>query len=60
MVRRQFSKLRSRKYQRFTSLTGKQPLLLGEVLPTANKSYQRTMPGLLPVLPAEAGLLCMK
>lgn len=30
-VRRQFSKLRSRKYQRFTNLTGKEPSLLGEV-----------------------------
>lgn len=65
MVRRQFSKLRSGKYQRLTNLIGKEPLLLDEsaqwffqlALPTANKSYQ-VSPGLLPVLPAEASLLC--
>lgn len=67
MVRRQFSKMRSKKYQRLTNLIGKEPLLLGEstqwffqlALPTANTSYQVSL-GLIPVLPAEAGLLCMK
>jgi len=46
IVRKQFSKLRSRKYQRLTNLIGKEPLLLVEVLsgsfkamlPTAYKS----------------------
>lgn len=31
MVKGEFLKLRSRKYQRFPNLTGKEPLLLGEV-----------------------------